>query len=60
MDKHNYIYVDGAKVCRYIPERKVLEFVDHNRQRREGRGTRFVEVGIYDLVKALASNKKSD
>lgn len=56
IDRQNYCYVDGVKLFRYIPEHQALEFVDRSRMRSEARGSRFIEVGIVDLLHELREN----
>jgi len=55
IDEQNYCYIEGVKVFRYIPERQALQFVDRSKLTSEARGTRFVEVGILDLLERLIS-----
>jgi len=53
IDEQHYIYVEGARICRYIPERQALQFLDKDRLREAARGSRLVEVSLLDLVKQL-------
>lgn len=54
-----YLYADGVKVARYVPERGTLAFHDKNRQRCEKLGRTTVEVPIADVAK-LAGKKGSN
>lgn len=53
IDEQHYVYVEGAKICRYVPERQSLLFLDKDKGREAARGSRFVEVSILDLIKRL-------
>lgn len=46
-----FLYADGVKVARYVPERGTLEFHDKDRQRCAQLGRTTVEVPIADVAK---------
>lgn len=48
--KNNYIFVDGVKIARLVPERGVMQFLDRDRRRSAERGSQTVEVKIADLT----------
>ena len=50
IDKNNFLRIDGVLVCKFLPDRGCLQFVDKDRRRCEKRGTRYVEVTVADLI----------
>jgi len=48
--KNNYIFIDGVKIARLVPERGVMQFLDRDRRRSAERGSETVEVKISDLA----------
>ena len=56
VDSENYLYVDGVKVARFVPEKECLQFLDKDRIRSTQRGSNVVEIPISELAK-LAEKK---
>lgn len=56
IDKPGFVFVDGVKVARYIPERNSLQFVDRDPRRGKARGTRLVELPLAHLFLATCGN----
>jgi hypothetical protein len=48
--KNNYLFVDGVKIARLVPERGVMQFLDRDRRRCAERGSETVEVRLSDLA----------
>lgn len=53
IDLAGYLYVDGVKVARWIPQVQVLEFCDKDRLRSAKRGSRLVRIRLRDFEAAL-------
>jgi hypothetical protein len=51
VDTNNYVYVDGVKIARYIPEKQCLQFWDKDRIRSNQRGSNVVEVALTEVAK---------
>ena len=51
------VEIDGFPAFRWISERNVLQFLDHNSRRSEARGTRTVEVELPQLIQRLAEGE---
>lgn len=49
--KNNFVYADGVKVFRLIPERGVVQIVDPDRRRCAQKGRETVEIRLSDLAK---------
>lgn len=48
--KNGFVYADGVRAFRLIPERGVVEIQDTDRRRCEQKGRATVEIKISDLV----------
>lgn len=48
--KNGFVYADGVKIAKLIPERGVVQFVDPDRRRCAQKGREVVEIKISDLV----------
>lgn len=48
--KDNYIFADGVKVARLIPERQSIQFLDRDRRRCLEKGREVVEIKLSDLA----------
>ena len=53
IDNVGFVYIDGVRICRYIPTRQALQFWDKDHRRSIERGNRYVEVHIDRLVEQL-------
>lgn len=51
VDANNFVYVEGVKVARYVPETKSLQFIDKDRIRSNQRGSNVVEVPLSEVAK---------
>ena len=51
VDSNNYVYVDGVKIARYVPEKHCLQFMDKDRIRSNQRGSNVVEVPLTEVAK---------
>jgi hypothetical protein len=51
VDSKGYVYVDGVKVAKYVPEKQCLQFLDKDRIRSNQRGSNVVEVPIAEVAK---------
>lgn len=51
-----FVYADGVKLGRFIPESKSIQFLDRDRRRCAEKGREVVEIKISDL--ANLQNKK--
>jgi hypothetical protein len=51
VDSANFVYVDGVKIAKFIPEKKCLQFLDKDRIRSNQRGSNVVEVSLSDVAK---------
>lgn len=49
--KNGYVYADGVKIAKFVPERQAVQFLDPDRRRCEQKGRQVVEVRLADLVK---------
>jgi hypothetical protein len=47
--KDGFLYADGVKLARLIPERQTIQFLDRDRRRCLQKGREVVEVKISDL-----------
>jgi hypothetical protein len=56
--KNGFLYVDGVKIAKLIPERGVVQFVDPDRRRCIQKGREVVEVRISDLVNLPQQTKQ--
>lgn len=56
VDRAGFLYVDGVKVAKYLPEKRCLQFFDKDRVRSTQRGSNVVEVPLSDI--AALSDKK--
>jgi hypothetical protein len=54
--KDGFLYADGIKLGRFIPESKSIQFFDRDRRRCAEKGREAVEIKISDL--ANLSDKK--
>ncbi len=50
VDRNGFVYADGVRVARYLPEKKSLQFLDKDRKRSSARGSRYVEVSISEVA----------
>lgn len=48
--KDNFVYADGVKLGRFIPENKSIQFLDRDRRRCLEKGREVVEVKVSDLL----------
>jgi len=55
VDGQGFVFVDGVKVARAVRRggRVCLQFCDRDRRRAARRGTRYPEVGVGELVRAV-------
>ena len=55
VDAAGFVFVDGVKVARAVRRgrRLCLQFCDKDRRRAAARGTRYPEVGVGELVRAV-------
>jgi len=53
IDNVGFVYIDGVRVARWIPDRQALQFWDRNRNRTMRRGSRYVEVELDRLMRVL-------
>lgn len=50
VDDQNFVYVEGVKIAKFIPEKKCLQFLDKDRIRSNQRGSNVVEVTLADVA----------
>lgn len=48
--KDGYVYADGVKIAKFVPERQSVQFLDRDRRRCVEKGRESVEVKISDFV----------
>lgn len=48
--KNGFVYADGVKIAKLVPERGVVQFIDPDRRRCAQKGRQVVEVRLTDLV----------
>lgn len=48
--KDGYVYADGVKLGKFVPERQSVQFLDRDRRRCLIKGREVVEVRISDLA----------
>lgn len=48
--KNGFVYADGVKIAKLIPERGVVQFIDPDRRRCLQKGRESVEVKLSDLA----------
>lgn len=55
VDGQGFVFVDGVKVARCVKRKGELrlQFCDKDRRRSAQRGTRYVEVAVRDLARAV-------
>ena len=53
IDNVGFVYIDGVRVARWIPDRQALQFWDKDRRRVSERGSRCVEVELDRLMRVL-------
>lgn len=51
--KNGFVYADGVRITKLIPERGVVQFIDPDRRRCLQKGREVVEVKLSDLVNLL-------
>jgi hypothetical protein len=56
VDGSGFVYVDGVKIAKYLPERHCLQFLDKDKRRSDQRGSNVVEASLIDLV-SIAKKK---
>lgn len=53
VDSDNYVYIEGVKVFRYVPEKECIQFQDKDRMRSTQRGSNIVEIPLSELAKLV-------
>ena len=48
LDDSGFVYLGELKICRYVPEKHVLEFIDHRRTKSQP--ARIIEVSVSDFA----------
>lgn len=48
--RDGFVYADGVKLGRFIPESKSIQFLDRDRRRCTEKGREVVEIKISDLT----------
>lgn len=59
VDSHNFLTVDGIKVCKVTTDGK-LQFCDKDARRSSERGTRYVTVDMQTIVNTVKPPPKSN
>lgn len=58
--RRGFVRIDGQTVCRIVPERRTLQFIDRDKQRAFRRRTRYIEVSIEELARACDECEQSE
>lgn len=48
--KNGFVYADGVRIAKLIPERGAVQFIDPDRRRCAQKGREVVEIRISDLI----------